>query len=132
MQRMTEKRFCTAVNCIDGRVQVPVISYLKKRFNVEYVDIISEPGPNLILGELTNYNAMESIFEKINISVKYHHSAGIAVVGHHDCIGNPGDKDAQIKNIHDSLKRIRSRYKDIPIIGLWVNENWQVSEVVDY
>ena len=94
---MTEKRFCTAVNCIDGRVQLPVISYLKKRFNVEYLDIISEPEPNLILGKITNYNSMEAIFEKINISGKYHHSVGIAVVGHHDCLGSPGDKNAQIK-----------------------------------
>jgi hypothetical protein len=121
--------FCTAVACIDGRVQLPVIAYLKKRFNVEYVDIVTEPGPNLILGELTNYSAMESIFERINISVKYHGSVGIAVMGHHDCYGNPGDKDKQIINIQASVRRIRLRYKDVPVIGLWVNEKWEVSEV---
>jgi hypothetical protein len=122
-------RFCTAVNCIDGRVQLPVITYLKKRFNVEYIDIVSEPGPNLILGELTNDSLVESIFDRIKISVKYHDSVGIAVVGHYDCIANPGDKDAQITKIRVSIRRIRSRYKDIPIMGLWVNENWEVSEI---
>jgi len=38
--------FCTAINCMDGRVQIPVISFLEERFNARYVDVISEPGPN--------------------------------------------------------------------------------------
>ena len=41
--------FCTAVNCIDGRVQEPVSSYLRNHFKVEFVDSITEAGPNLIL-----------------------------------------------------------------------------------
>ena len=38
--------FCTAVNCIDGRgVQLPVNQYLTRRFDVEFVDIVSDTGP---------------------------------------------------------------------------------------
>lgn len=36
---------------MDGRVQLPVIKYLQDRFKVQYVDTITEPGPNLILAE---------------------------------------------------------------------------------
>ena len=43
--------FCTAINCMDGRVQIPVITYLKERFKADYVDVVSEPGPNRILAE---------------------------------------------------------------------------------
>ncbi|RKX75878.1 MAG: hypothetical protein DRP87_13470 [Spirochaetes bacterium] len=42
-------RFCTVVNFMDGRVQLAVIKYLQRRFDVDYVDTITEPGPNLIL-----------------------------------------------------------------------------------
>ncbi len=48
--------FCTTINCMDGRVQLPVIKYLQKHFNVDYVDSITEPGPNLILAKQTNFN----------------------------------------------------------------------------
>lgn len=41
--------FCTVINCIDGRVQMPVNQYMQQRFKVKYVDTITEPGPNLIL-----------------------------------------------------------------------------------
>ncbi|MGI9568583.1 MAG: carbonic anhydrase, partial [Desulfobulbia bacterium] len=33
-------RFCSVISCMDGRVQLPVIRYLQKRFNVDYVDSI--------------------------------------------------------------------------------------------
>ena len=41
---MAEGTFATAINCMDGRVQLPVIKFLQERFKAEYVDIISEPG----------------------------------------------------------------------------------------
>lgn len=37
--------FCTVINCMDGRVQLPVIRYLMDRFNVACVDSVTEPGP---------------------------------------------------------------------------------------
>ncbi|HOP76783.1 MAG TPA: hypothetical protein PLD05_04790 [Thermogutta sp.] len=38
--------FATVVNCMDGRTQGPVISYLKERFGVDYVDNSTEAGPD--------------------------------------------------------------------------------------
>jgi len=41
--------FYTAINCMDGRVQLPVITYLQKRFGVEHVDSITAAGPNRLV-----------------------------------------------------------------------------------
>ncbi len=114
---------------MDGRVQLPVIRYLQERFSVEYVDAITEPGPNLILSEKIDSNLVKSILDRIKISVEHHHSVGIAVIGHYDCAGNPASKEEQIGHIHDSIRFISSYYIDIEIIGLWVDENWTVSEI---
>ena len=43
--------FCTVVNCMDGRVQLPVIRYLQDRIEVLYVDSVTEPGPVRSLAE---------------------------------------------------------------------------------
>ncbi len=43
--------FATAINCMDGRVQIPAIEWLKRRHQIDYVDMITEPGPNKILSE---------------------------------------------------------------------------------
>ena len=86
-------KFCTAVTCMDGRIQLPVIEYLQKRFNTKYVDSITEPGPNLILSKQTDSYLVESILTRLKISVEKHKSVGVAIVGHHDCAGNPAKKE---------------------------------------
>jgi hypothetical protein len=121
--------FCTVINCMDGRVQLPVIKYLKERFHVDYVDSITEPGPNLILAQQTNINLVESIFNRLKISVDRHGSVGIAVAGHYGCAGNPATKEQQTVHTIDAIRCIESRYSDLEIIGLWVDENWKVSEL---
>ena len=123
-------RFCTAINCMDGRVQLPVIDYLKERFNVDYVDVVSEPGPNGILAMQSKPNLVESIFERVNISIRNHGSVGIAIVGHHDCAGNPAGKEEQFAHIRDAIRFVHTKFDQIEIIGLWVDENWEVTEVV--
>jgi hypothetical protein len=115
---------------MDGRVQLPVIKYLKRRFGAKYVDVVTEPGPNLILARRSNSDLVESIFERIKISVERHHSAGIAIAGHHDCAGNPASKEAQILHIKDAIATVHGRYRQIETIGLWVDENWEVDELV--
>jgi len=117
------------INCMDGRVQLPVIKYLQKRFNVDYVDSITEPGPNLILAQQTNISLVESIFKRLKISIDHHGSAGIAVVGHYDCAVNPATKEEQTAHTLDAIRCIKHRYSDFEIIGLWVDENWKVSEL---
>lgn len=121
-------KFCVAINCMDGRVQLPVISYLKKRFKVDYVDSITEPGPNLILAEQKNTEAIQSIISRANISVKKHKAVGMAVVGHHDCAGNPMSKEDQIIHLESSLTFLRKNF-NLPIIALWVDKNWDVQEI---
>lgn len=124
--------FCTAITCIDGRIQAPAAVFLKERFHVDYVDMITEAGPNRILAKQTNTSLLESIFERLLISVEHHHSVGIAVAGHHDCAGNPTDKEDQIADTVAAVEYIRkriARYKDIAVIGVWIDENWSALEI---
>ena len=122
-------QFCSVINCMDGRVQLPVIRYLQKRFNVDYVDSITEAGPNLILSEAKNTSSTQAIFERLKISVENHHSVGAAIVGHHDCAGNPASKNDQIVHIKKAIRLIRQQYENLEVIGLWVDKNWEVHEI---
>ncbi len=121
--------FCTVINCLDGRVQLPVISYLKKRFGVNYVDSVTEAGPNHILADGTCRERIEAILERLDISITNHNSVGIAVVGHYDCAGNPASGEEQRVHTLEAVRFLKSRYKDFEVIGLWVDETWQVNEL---
>jgi hypothetical protein len=53
MINMNGYRFGTAINCIDGRTQQPLIDYMKKNFRIDAVDIVTSPaqtGYSLIKG----------------------------------------------------------------------------------
>ena len=84
--------FCTSIHCIDGRIQEPIIKYLKDNYNITYVDAITEPGSCKILAENKNKISVNSITEKIKISINKHGSKLIAISGHYDCAGNPHDE----------------------------------------
>ena len=61
--------FCTAVNCMDGRAQRPVIDYLSESFCVEHVDVVIEAGP--VAGPASNPESdrSQSICQRIDVSV---------------------------------------------------------------
>ncbi len=121
--------FGTAVNCMDGRTQLPVIEYLKNRFGVEYVDMITEPGPVLLLAHRRKMRLVNNVIASLDISVHRHGSRVIAVVAHEDCAGNPEPKDVQLKQLQRAVEFVEFSYPDTEVIGLWVDENWQVSAV---
>jgi len=120
--------FCTVVNCMDGRVQEKVIAWLKERFGVEYVDSVTEPGPNGILAAGVDEAAIAAIMRRVGISVEKHGSVGIAVVGHHDCAGNPGPEEQQREQTRRAVAVLRGKFPDVPVIGLWVGQEWEVEE----
>jgi hypothetical protein len=115
---------------MDGRVQLPVIRYLQQRFGVSYVDSITEAGPTLILAKKENTALVQGILRRLKVSLDKHNSVGIAIVGHEDCAGNRAPYDEQLAHIRDSVQFLRSQYEDAKVIGLWVDGNWRVHEVV--
>ena len=121
--------FCTAINCIDGRIQIPVISYLKKRFDVEYVDVVTEAGPAAALCDSTDGAAVQSICEHVTLSIEHHGSRGLAVIAHHDCARNPVGADTQQEMLRGARSFLRERFPELPVVALWVDEQWQVTEI---
>ena len=126
---MSEKEFATAINCMDGRVQHPVAEFLKKKYGVDYADMITEPGPDGILAANKDKAAIESIQRRVAISTGKHGSKHIAIVGHHDCAGNPVDKETHLAHIRSAIKTVKSWGVKAEVIGLWVDDKWKVSEV---
>jgi hypothetical protein len=125
---MRDGRFATAINCIDGRVQVPVLDWIRFYLNVDYVDLITEPGPDkaIVFGSESTYN---SIFEKATLSIKVLGSRSISIAGHHDCRANPVSKEEHIEQILRSVEIMEEWSLGVRILGLWVNE-WRCVEVI--
>ena len=126
---MKKGKFATAINCIDGRTQIPVIEFSKNKYDVTYIDMVTEAGPNRILADNKDKDAIGSIKKRVKLSIDKHQSKLVAIVGHYDCAGNPVDDLTQYLHLKTALKRIQRWNLKVKIIGLWVNGNWRVTAI---
>lgn len=126
---MTHGKFGTAINCMDGRVQLPVIHWMKEKYHLDYVDMITEPGADKALGGGLPGQA-EIIKEKTLISVNVHGSRIVVIAGHDDCAGNPVTPEQHKSHLRDALKTVLS-WNLCPdeIIAVWINKDWEIEVV---
>ena len=66
--------FATAINCMDGRTQLPVIEYMSDRLGVDYVDMVTEAGPVRTAADSLHGALSGSIIQRVVISVEEHGS----------------------------------------------------------
>ncbi len=121
--------FSTAINCMDGRTQLTVINFMQKRFGAVDVDMITEPGPNKILAERTDADAVASIQRRIAISIEKHSTCGMAITGHEDCGGNPVDKPQQLKELIAAREFLQKEYPGLETIAIGVDLKGNVEEL---
>ena len=117
----------TCLNCMDGRVQLPVLQWIKTNYPVDFVDVITEAGMDNVLA---NQEDIREVLRSITISVNVNKSTRLFVVGHYDCRGNPVEENVHRQEINSSVKRLKEHWPTHEIVGLWVNKKWEV-ELVD-
>ena len=120
--------FYTAINCMDGRIQEPVTNYIKDKYDVLFVDMITDAGPVKILSNKKTEN-LRFIISCIDISLKKHKSKGIAIVAHYDCAGNPVPDEEQKKLLQKAVSFLMNKYINVSVCGLWVDKNRKVEKI---
>ncbi len=125
---MPAARFATAINCIDGRIQAAVTTWIQQTYGVDYVDLITEPAPDRELAQ--GWVKGVDLRLKAEISARAHGSTLVSIAAHHDCARNPVSRDEHVDQVIKAIQTIRSWHLFHTILGLWVNERWEV-ELID-
>ena len=116
----------TCLNCMDGRVQSPVLTWIKANYPVDFVDVITEAGMDGVLAKQEN---ISEVLRSIKVSVNLNQSTRLFLVGHYDCRGNPVDENRHREEIALAVKRLKPLWPAQEVFGLWVNDHWQVERV---
>jgi len=122
---MQKRAVC--LNCIDGRVQVPVMQWIKNNYKMDHVDMVTEPGIDGFLSDKTN--PIDEINRKVRISVEKNNASIIFITGHHDCKGNPVSESVHKEHVLLAVSRVKKEFPEITIVGLWVNSQWKVERL---
>ena len=121
-----KSKFATAINCIDGRVQAPVSEFIRRNYGIDYVDMVTLPGPDKVLSECKDIQEIESIKSKVLISCNSHGSKLIFIAGHSDCAGNPVREEEHCRQIEQAVQNIEEWNLEVDVYGIWVNASWEV------
>lgn len=126
--------FFTAVGCMDGRVQGPVLTFGQAQLGAKYADTITEAGlVGLVAKRNVKKSLLNSLKKKILISIEKHHSKGIIVHGHQECAGNPVEDEQHKKDVLKAAKTIGALVpNDTQIIPVFVKrdgQDWTIEEL---
>jgi hypothetical protein len=121
-------RFALAITCIDGRVQRPVVDYIRRTYGVDYVDLITEPGPEWALTDPTRAGVQAAIQRNARFSVKGHDAELVAVTAHDDCLGNKADPEKRLAQLRTAQQVLAGWGLGVDVLGLWVHLDGKVEE----
>ena len=114
---------------MDGRTQLPVNEWLRRRYSADYVDTVTEPGPVAILAIASDEAAIAALRRRVAVSVEKHGSRVVAIVAHDDCAGNPRPKAEQQQQLRFAAATVESWGFGVTVELLWVGADWQVESV---
>ena len=121
-----EPSFATVLNCMDGRVQSPVLEFVRKETGIDWVDNLAIPGPAMAFSDDADPHLRQLVERGLGISVKSHGSRQIYIVIHHDCAGCPYDRKTQQGLAMAAVRTVSSWFPEASVRALWVNEHWEV------
>jgi hypothetical protein len=125
---MARAMFGTAINCIDGRVQIPVITWMREMLSLVYVDLVTQPGADGVLARDAGL-AEQMIRPRVELSVNRHASPVVVVAGHYDCLANPVDEAEHRANLVTAIATLQTWELKVKLLALWVNQAWQVEVI---
>src|SRR6476620_10030646 len=108
---MMDFKIGTAINCIDG------------------IDMVTFPGVDGVISNGENSDEIAFIRNAVSISIEKHRSRIIAVVGHFDCAGNPGNREHHYAHIQRAVHEVSSWSFHAQVVGFYVNNKKQIEEV---
>jgi hypothetical protein len=127
---MASGKFAAAINCIDGRAQRPVSEWIRVHCAIDFVDTITQPGPEKALTQGPQ-TMIDAIRQNVAVSVNAHQSQLIAIAAHYDCAGNAVSDEEHRAQVRAACKVIADWGFPARVIGLWVTDWWQIEVVAE-
>ena len=101
---------------------------MRRKYGVDYVDLITEPGPERALTDPTRAGVQAAIHRNARFSVKGHDAELIAVTAHDDCLGNDADSGTRLAQLRAARQVVTDWHLGVDVIGLWVHMDGNVEE----
>jgi hypothetical protein len=130
-QKQLPGTFACAINCMDGRTQDAVQEYMMRHYRVDYVDMVTEAGPNKFLGDTKDQFIIDNIRKRVEVSVVIHKAKVVAIVGHEGCAGNPNPREVQLEHLRQAKRTVEGYGFNVEVVILWVRGDWRTVDRIE-
>lgn len=120
--------FGVALTCIDGRIAEVVRQALRREWGVDYIDVVTLPGPEAAVADLPGEHA---VWDALEVSVQRHGSTRAAVVAHTDCAANTVDLDERRDQLREAVFQVRDLLRGTDVTGWLVHTDTSTIEEVE-
>jgi len=120
--------FGVALTCIDGRIAEVVQQQLRGEWGVDFVDVVTLPGPEVAVPALPEQHA---VWDALRISVQRHGSTRAAVVAHTDCAANAVGLDIRREQVREAVFEVRDFLPRVEVSGWLVDTMTSTMEEVE-
>jgi hypothetical protein len=118
--------FASAITCIDGRVVKPLLDWSLDRFDVDAIDIVTEPGVDGSLPQL-----VDDLCRRLGPSISAHGSHQVVLAGHEDCAGNPVSDETHRQHLAVAAAALsKALGPDVDVVPVFVHLDGAV-DVID-
>lgn len=121
-------KFAVRIGCIDGRTHEAVIDFVKKKFKVNHVDMVTHPGAIKILNNFWSFFARRRLKKSVFVSRTKHESEILIISAHYECAGNPVSPNVQQEQLKKGFELVQ-KWGFKTVVAIWVNHNWQVEVI---
>lgn len=111
-------RFAVAVTCMDGRVQEALADWVRRRFEVDHVDMLTAAGADAVVVQDAAVRAR--LLADVALSRRAHGSKHLVLASHSDCAANPGDQDEHQRSVRAGLELLAAELPGMTVVGVHV------------
>lgn len=112
--------FAVVLTCIDGRVQDPLAAWVRERYGVRYVDVVTEPGMDALLAR-GSQATLAAVLAKACVSRRAHGAATLVIAGHADCAGHPVPDAEHVQDVATAVHRTATALPEFEVAGAFVD-----------
>lgn len=122
-------RFATAITCMDGRIQQSVVEWTRRRFGVDYVDMLTVAGPDRAVGD--DQLVGTRLLSDAVLSQQAHGSEFLVLASHSDCAANPVSGPEHERMVRAGVDWLGERLPGMTVIGIHIGFDWPALNVVE-
>jgi 5-(carboxyamino)imidazole ribonucleotide mutase len=118
---------CIVINCMDGYMQIPIVSYSKKHYGILNTYFLTIPKPSFLAPENHDSMLAKELLQHLSVLRLEYRLKTIALVTR-DEKGNE-TKHAKLATLKKAVQTLAELHQGIRVVGLWMDSQGAIQEV---